>query len=47
LVPRYIRNGRDVAEWAHIDILFQPYLNAALILLRFERSGREDPFDAK
>jgi hypothetical protein len=31
-VARYIRNGRDLAEWAHIDVLFQAYLNAALIL---------------
>ena len=32
-VRRYLRNGRDLAEWAHLDVLFQPYLNAALILL--------------
>jgi hypothetical protein len=32
-VRRYLRNGRDLAEWVHRDALFQPYLNAALILL--------------
>jgi hypothetical protein len=31
--PRYIRNGRDLAEWVHYDFLFQAFLNAALILL--------------
>jgi hypothetical protein len=29
---RYIRNGRDLAEWVHIDVLFQAYFNAMLIL---------------
>lgn len=29
---RYIRNGRDLAEWVHIDVLFQAYFNALLIL---------------
>lgn len=32
-VRRYIRNGRDLGEWVHIDLIFQPFLNAALILL--------------
>jgi hypothetical protein len=31
--PRYIRNGRDLGEWVHIDVLFQAYFNAVLILL--------------
>ncbi len=31
--PRYIRNGRDLGEWVHIDVLFQAYFNATLILL--------------
>ena len=30
---RYIRNGRDLGEWVHIDVLFQAYFNAMLILL--------------
>ncbi len=39
-VPRYIRNGRDLAEWVHLDVFFQPYLNAALIL-----NGMKAPVD--
>lgn len=31
--PRYIRNLRDVAEWVHVDALYQAYLQACLILL--------------
>lgn len=38
--PRYIRNGRDLAEWVHIDVLFQGYFNAMLLLL-----GMNAPFD--
>ena len=33
--PRYIRNGRDLAEWTHYDFLFQAFLNSALILLNY------------
>jgi hypothetical protein len=33
-IPRYIRNGRDLGEWVHIDVLFQAYFNALLILFR-------------
>ena len=29
---RYIINGRDLGEWVHIDVLFQAYFNALLIL---------------
>src|SRR5688572_20327808 len=32
--PRYIRNGRDLGEWVHIDVLFQAYFEALLILFR-------------
>src|SRR5262249_46399969 len=31
-VPRYIGNGRDLAEYVHYDFPYQAYLNAALIL---------------
>ncbi|MEK7831068.1 MAG: phosphoesterase, partial [Acidobacteriota bacterium] len=31
---RYIRNGRDLSQWVHIDVLFEAYFNAALILLQ-------------
>jgi hypothetical protein len=41
-VPRYIRNNRDMAEWVHVDVLFQAYFNAMLILF-----GMEAPFDAR
>ncbi|MGB7291480.1 MAG: vanadium-dependent haloperoxidase [Thermodesulfobacteriota bacterium] len=30
---RYIRNGRDLAQWVHVDVLFQAYFQACLILL--------------
>lgn len=32
-VRRYIHNGRDIGQWVHIDILFQAYFQACLILL--------------
>lgn len=38
--PRYIRNARDLGEWVHIDVLFQAYFNAMLILL-----GMGAPYD--
>jgi len=31
--PRYLRGGRDLAEWVHYDFLYQAFHNAALILL--------------
>lgn len=31
--PKYIYNGRSLAEWVHYDFLYQAYHNAALILL--------------
>jgi hypothetical protein len=31
--PRYIRNGRDLAEYVHYDFPYQAFLNAALILI--------------
>jgi hypothetical protein len=29
---RYIRNGRDLGQWVHVDVLFQAYFHAFLIL---------------
>jgi len=29
---RWIRNGRDLSAWVHMDVLFQAYFNALLIL---------------
>jgi hypothetical protein len=34
---RYIRNGRDLGQYVHVDLTFNAFLNAALILL----SGRD------
>lgn len=39
---RYIRNGRDLAEWDHRDFTFQGFLNAALILLSFGAAALDD-----
>ena len=33
-VRRFIRNGRDLAQWVHIDVLYQAYFNAMLIMLQ-------------
>ena len=30
---RYIRNGRDLGQWVHIDVLFQAYFQAMLAML--------------
>jgi hypothetical protein len=30
---RYLINGRDLSAWVHIDVLFQAYFNACLILI--------------
>jgi hypothetical protein len=30
---RYIINGRDLSHWVHVDVLFQAYFQAMLILL--------------
>src|SRR5882724_5991599 len=31
-VARYMRNGRDIGQWVHIDVLFQGYFHGFLIL---------------
>jgi hypothetical protein len=31
-IPRYMRNGRDIGQWVHIDVLFQAYFHAFLVL---------------
>jgi hypothetical protein len=36
-VPRYIRNGRDMSEWAHRDFTYQGAQVATLILLDYGR----------
>jgi hypothetical protein len=37
---RYMRTGRDIGQWVHVDVLFQAYFHALLILLRLNA-----PFD--
>lgn len=38
--PRYMRMGRDIGQWVHIDVLFQGYFQAFLVL-----AGAGAPFD--
>jgi hypothetical protein len=40
LTARYMRNGRDIGQWVHIDVLFQAYFHGFLIL-----AGAGAPFD--
>ncbi len=42
ITPRYIRNARDIGEWVHIDVLFQAYFNATLILLGMNAPADEN-----
>ena len=30
---RYLRNGRDISAWVHVDILYQAYLHACIYLV--------------
>ena len=39
-IPRYLRNGRDMGQWVHVDVLFQAYFHAFLVL-----AGAGAPFD--
>lgn len=39
-VPRYMRSGRDIGQWVHVDVLFQGYFQAFLVL-----AGAGAPFD--
>ncbi|MFN0138998.1 MAG: vanadium-dependent haloperoxidase [Pyrinomonadaceae bacterium] len=38
---RYIRNGRDIGQWVHVDVLFQGYFQAFLAI-----AGMGVPFDS-
>ncbi len=31
-VSRYLRSGRDIGQWVHVDVLFQGYFQAFLVL---------------
>ena len=39
-VPRYMRSGRDIGQWVHVDVLFQGYFQAFLVI-----AGAGAPFD--
>ena len=41
--PRYLRNLRDLAEYARIDVLFQPYLSALMLLTPAAMRAPVDP----
>ncbi|MGA7932896.1 MAG: peptidoglycan-binding protein, partial [Kovacikia sp.] len=41
---RYIINGRDLGQWVHIDVLYQAYFNACLVLLA--KPDPSDPFSS-
>lgn len=46
-VPRFVRNGRDLAEYVHRDFTYQGALTAALILLEMEaRQNPGNPYGA-
>jgi hypothetical protein len=38
---RYITNGRDISAWVHVDVLFQAYFNACLIMMTPPNSADE------
>jgi hypothetical protein len=42
--PRYIRNLRDLAQWVHVDALYQAYHQACLILLAIAPFDRGNPY---
>jgi len=47
---RYLRNGRDLAEYVHNDVLYQEYLCAALMLMKMKaplNSGNPYPATLK
>lgn len=47
-VRRYIRNGRDLSQWVHVDALYQAYFNACLILLAAGAPvDKNNPYTAK
>ena len=45
-VQRYIRDGRGLGEYVHVDVTYQAYLNAALILLGLgpDTFAQENPY---
>jgi len=45
-VRRYVRTARDIAAWVHVDVLFQAYFNACLILITPQSSPSGDALSA-
>jgi hypothetical protein len=45
--PRYLRNGRDLAQYVLKDFVFQSYSNAALILNGFGANAASDTYPFK
>ncbi|MGI8962543.1 MAG: vanadium-dependent haloperoxidase [Bryobacteraceae bacterium] len=41
-VHRYVRNGRDMDRWVNIDVLYQAFFNASLILVTPPDLANED-----
>lgn len=42
--PRYLRNGRDLAEYVHRDFTYQAFLHACLILLAVSAPFKGTPY---
>ncbi|MFJ9826610.1 vanadium-dependent haloperoxidase [Streptomyces sp. NPDC101160] len=40
---RYVQTPRDMAHYTHFDVLYQAYLNAALIMLALPQAKAQDP----
>jgi hypothetical protein len=45
-VRRYVRTARDIAAWVHVDVLFQAYFNACLILITPQTAPSGDVLSA-
>lgn len=44
-ISRYLRNGRDMGEWVHMDVLFQAYFQALLVLFHIQAPlAAENPY---
>ena len=41
-IKRYIFNNRTLSEYVHRDVLFQAYLNAALVMIQYGKEALDD-----
>uniref|UniRef100_A0A6C0D019 Uncharacterized protein n=1 Tax=viral metagenome TaxID=1070528 RepID=A0A6C0D019_9ZZZZ len=39
---RYVRNPRDMAKWVHMDVLFEAYFNALLIIMNASSAATQN-----